>query len=293
MKDGRTLVAQQDIDEATRASDRVAEAQVSTAKATLAAAHEQLAVARAGQNKTKTMFGYARITAPFAGVITKRYADTGAMIQAGTASQSQAMPLVRLSENSVLRLVIPGARIGGVATFTSVSRSTSSVAALDPSFPGTVIALRRQGGRADADDAHRGRRAESGSGAGAWDVCRGCADRSQPRAACRCMVPVEAVDHEGDTKRRCPRGRRKDHQIAGTRPITLGLETTGTLSRCSRSGLAARTSWSCSAAAGRRAQGRQRPVTPKLDERLNPREDGGRHVRDSRFAIPTSSSSPA
>jgi RND family efflux transporter MFP subunit len=100
------LVAQQDIDEAV-GRDRVAEAQVATAKATLASAQEQLEIAKASQNKTKTLFAYARITAPFAGVITHRYADTGAMIQAGTSSQTQAMPVVQLSQNSRLRLVIP------------------------------------------------------------------------------------------------------------------------------------------------------------------------------------------
>lgn len=100
------LVAQQDIDEAN-ARDRVSEAQISTARAALASAREQLEVARAGQGRTQTLYAYARITAPFAGVITQRYADTGAMIQAGTASQSQAMPIVRLSENDRLRLVIP------------------------------------------------------------------------------------------------------------------------------------------------------------------------------------------
>jgi RND family efflux transporter MFP subunit len=105
MKQRPNLVAQQDIDEA-QGRDRIAEAQVSTARSAVAAAQEQLAVARANQNKTKTMFAYARITAPFAGVITHRYADTGAMIQAGTASQSQAMPLVRLSQNNLLRLII-------------------------------------------------------------------------------------------------------------------------------------------------------------------------------------------
>jgi RND family efflux transporter MFP subunit len=100
------LVAQQDIDEAT-GRDRVAEAQVATAKASIASARQQLSIAQANQNKTKTLYAYAQITAPFAGVITHRYADTGAMIQAGTSSQTQAMPLVRLSQNSRLRLVIP------------------------------------------------------------------------------------------------------------------------------------------------------------------------------------------
>jgi RND family efflux transporter MFP subunit len=53
------------------------------------------------------MMGYLRITAPFAGMITKRYADPGAMIQAGTASQTQAMPVVRISEIDRLRLILP------------------------------------------------------------------------------------------------------------------------------------------------------------------------------------------
>ena len=105
MKQRPNLVAQQDIDEA-QGRDRVAEAQVATARAAVAAAQEQLAVARANENKTKTLFAYARITAPFTGVITHRYADTGSMIQAGTSSQSQAMPVVRLSQNNLLRLTI-------------------------------------------------------------------------------------------------------------------------------------------------------------------------------------------
>lgn len=100
------LVAQQDIDDAT-GRDRVAEAQTSTAKAAIAAAEQQLEVAKASENRAKTLLAYTQITAPFAGVITYRYADTGAMIQAGTSSQTQTMPLVKLSQNDVLRLMIP------------------------------------------------------------------------------------------------------------------------------------------------------------------------------------------
>ena len=100
------LVAQQEIDDAT-GRDRVAEAQVSTAKAEVAASEQQLEVTKADEARLRTMLAYAQITAPFAGVITKRYADTGSMIQAGTSSNTQAEPLVRLSQNSVLRLVIP------------------------------------------------------------------------------------------------------------------------------------------------------------------------------------------
>ena len=73
MKTRPNLVAQQDIDEAT-GRDRVSEAQVSTAEAALAADKEQLEIAKAAQSKTQTLFDYARITAPFTGVITHRYA---------------------------------------------------------------------------------------------------------------------------------------------------------------------------------------------------------------------------
>jgi RND family efflux transporter MFP subunit len=100
------LVAQQEIDDAT-GRDRVADAQVATAAAAVASSEQQLQVATANQGRLHSLFDYTRITAPFPGIVTKRYADTGAMIQAGTSSQSQAMPVVRLSRDARLRLVIP------------------------------------------------------------------------------------------------------------------------------------------------------------------------------------------
>lgn len=100
------LVPQQDVDEA-RSRDLVAEAQIAEAKSRLAAAEQKLRVAQAEEARLKTIFNYTTISAPFAGVVTKRYANLGALIQAGTASQSQAMPLVRLSQNNILRLVLP------------------------------------------------------------------------------------------------------------------------------------------------------------------------------------------
>jgi RND family efflux transporter MFP subunit len=130
------LVAQQDIDEAT-ARDRMAEAQISTARAALASAGHQLEVSKAAASRTQALVDYARITAPFAGVITHRYADTGAMIQAGTSSQSQAMPLVQLSQNSRLRLIIPVPE-SAVARVHLGEPVQVRVDALSRSFPGTV-----------------------------------------------------------------------------------------------------------------------------------------------------------
>jgi RND family efflux transporter MFP subunit len=100
------LIAQQELDDA-QGRDSVAEAQVASANAGLAGSRQALAAAEANKKKTEVLFKYSRIVAPFSGVITKRYADTGAMIQAGTASESQAMPVVKISQNDPLRLDIP------------------------------------------------------------------------------------------------------------------------------------------------------------------------------------------
>lgn len=106
MKAQPGLVAQQEIDDA-KGKDMVAESQVAAAKSALASAEQQVQVAHAEQDKIKTLLNYSKVTAPFTGVVTKRFADTGSMIQAGTASQTQAMPVVRLSQNNLLRLILP------------------------------------------------------------------------------------------------------------------------------------------------------------------------------------------
>lgn len=100
------MIAQQEID-TSAARFHEAEAQLATSKATLAALEQQVHVSSASSARVKTMIGYLRIAAPFSGVVTKRYADTGAMIQAGTASQSQALPVVRIAQVDRLRLNLP------------------------------------------------------------------------------------------------------------------------------------------------------------------------------------------
>lgn len=99
------LVAQQEVDD-SQAKDLGAEAQVASAEAELSAARQQLEEAQDKQKQYAALSDYTRITAPFAGVITVRYADTGSLIAAGTASSTQSMPVVRLAQISVLRLVL-------------------------------------------------------------------------------------------------------------------------------------------------------------------------------------------
>ena len=98
------LVPQQEVDE-VHSRDLVSEAQVSAAKSHITSCEQRIQVAQAEQARLKTMYQYATVTAPFAGVVTKRYASLGSLIQAGTSSQ--AMPVVRLSENGLLRLALP------------------------------------------------------------------------------------------------------------------------------------------------------------------------------------------
>ena len=130
------LVAQQEIDDA-HSKDLVSEAQIAAAKSNLTAALQQVDVNKAELAKVNTMHDYTRVTAPFAGVITKRFADKGSMIQAGTASQTQAMPLVRLSENSLLRLILPVPE--SVVPRIRVGQQVEvNVPSLNRTFPGKV-----------------------------------------------------------------------------------------------------------------------------------------------------------
>jgi RND family efflux transporter MFP subunit len=100
------LIAEQELDD-SMAKDKETAAQIESARAALAESQSQLVSARADLDRLSALEAYSQITAPFAGVVTKRYADTGALIQAGTTSETQSMPVVQLAEWSRLRLVVP------------------------------------------------------------------------------------------------------------------------------------------------------------------------------------------
>lgn len=130
------LVPQQDVDEA-HSRELSAEARLSAAKSSLESAQRKVAISKADQSRWRTLEKYTVITAPFTGVITKRYANTGSMIQQGISSSTQAMPVVRLSQNDLLRLMLPvpesaapGIQIG--------ERVEVTVNSLHRMFPGRV-----------------------------------------------------------------------------------------------------------------------------------------------------------
>ncbi len=76
------------------------------AKSALAAAKQQLAVAEADQEHYAALSNYAKIVAPYDGVVTWRFSDTGSLVQAGTSNTS-GLPVVTVAQINVLRLRIP------------------------------------------------------------------------------------------------------------------------------------------------------------------------------------------
>jgi RND family efflux transporter MFP subunit len=100
------LIAEQELDDA-RAKDQQAAAQVSVAKASLDAMQQQLGVSRATRSRLETMSRYEQIIAPFAGVVTKRFADTGTLIQAGQDNNTATLPVVQVAQSDLLRLRMP------------------------------------------------------------------------------------------------------------------------------------------------------------------------------------------
>ena len=100
------LVAEQELDD-SMARDKETEAQIGSTRAALAESQNQLGMAKATLDRLSALQAYSHITAPFAGVVTKRYVDTGALISAGTSSETQSQPVVQLAEWSLFRLEIP------------------------------------------------------------------------------------------------------------------------------------------------------------------------------------------
>jgi RND family efflux transporter MFP subunit len=132
----RGLVPRQEVDVA-QSRDAEAAAQLESASSALKAAQDARVEADSEYSRAMAMVQYATIRAPFTGVITKRYANTGSMIQAGISSQTQAMPVVRLAQNNLLRLIlpVPVSDVGGIRKGETVD---VNVVSLGRTLKGTV-----------------------------------------------------------------------------------------------------------------------------------------------------------
>jgi RND family efflux transporter MFP subunit len=100
------LIAQQELDDA-QAKDLSSQAQIDAARSAYDAAVEKLSEDQALLQHYQALFAYTFVRAPFDGVVTFRYADTGALMAAGTGEDKNAMPLVRLAQSGLLRLRMP------------------------------------------------------------------------------------------------------------------------------------------------------------------------------------------
>lgn len=131
------LISQQDLD-VVQGKDQASYASVSAAEAAVDAAQQALSAAQATLDRDKALYAYARIIAPFDGVVTQLNAYTGALLPAGTAGSSGNLSLCHLSQNNLLRLVIPvpersvpDVRIGDTIPV--------DVTTLNRRFPGKVV----------------------------------------------------------------------------------------------------------------------------------------------------------
>jgi RND family efflux transporter MFP subunit len=210
------IVAQQEVDDA-QGKDLAASSQVDAGQAALEAAQSQLSVAKAKFAHDQSLFDYSRITAPFPGVVTERYANLGTLVQAGTSSQ--AMPIVKLSEDDLFRLVIPVPesyvryiRIGDPVDV--------RVPSLNKTFPGKISRFSVELKEAtrtmhtEVDVKNRDRALMPGLYADA-DVALEHRDDIP-------TIPLQAVNHEGNKTTVFVVGRNSEIE---DRPIMLGLQT--------------------------------------------------------------------
>jgi RND family efflux transporter MFP subunit len=212
------LVAQQEVDDA-QGKDLAAASQVDAGESALEAAQSQLLVAKSRLIHDQALFAYARITAPFSGVITQRYANLGTLMQAGTSSSTQAMPLVKLSEDDLFRLVIPVPE--SAVRYIRVGDPVDvQVPALNRAFPGKVARFSvdvQQDTRTmhtEVDVPNRDRLLMPGMYA---ETTLTLEAKDNVLA-----VPLEAVSHEGDQTTIyvvSPASKVED------RAVTVGLET--------------------------------------------------------------------
>ena len=210
------IVAQQEVDDA-QGKDLAASSQVDAGQASLEAAQSQLSVAKAKLSRDQSLFDYARITAPFNGVVTERYANLGTLVQAGTSSQ--AMPIVKLSEDDLFRLVIPVPE--SYVRYIKIGDPVDvHVPSLNRTFPGKVSRFSVELKEAtrtmhtEVDVKNRDRALMPGLYADA-DVALEHRDDIP-------TIPLQAVNHEGNKTTVFVVSRNGEIE---DRPITLGLQT--------------------------------------------------------------------
>ena len=113
MKD-RNLVAQQDVDD-RQVQVNSGQADVAAGQANVAAAEANVTANKANVERLTYLQSFQKVRAPFAGVITVRNVDNGALIGAGSGTNTQ--PLFRMAQTDSLRIFVnvPQAYVASIA----------------------------------------------------------------------------------------------------------------------------------------------------------------------------------
>lgn len=212
------IVAQQEVDDA-QGKDMAAQSQMDAGEAALESAQSQLGVAKAKLAHDQSLYDYSKITAPFSGVVTDRYANLGTLVQGGTNSSTQAMPIAKLSEDDLYRLVIPVPE--SYVKFIRVGDPVNvRVPSLNRTFPGKVARFSVDV-REDTRTMHTEvdvRNRDHALVPGLYAEADLTLEHRQDIPA----IPLQAVNHEGSKTTVFvvdPSGDLED------RPVTLGLQT--------------------------------------------------------------------
>jgi RND family efflux transporter MFP subunit len=212
------IVAQQEVDDA-QGKDLAAQSQVESAEAGLRATESSLSATRARLVHDQTLYDYSKITAPFSGVITERYANLGTLVQAGTASSTQAMPIVKLSQDDLFRLVIPVPE--SYVRYIRVGDPVNvRVPSLSKTFPGKVARF-----SVDVKEATRTMHTEVDVANPQHLLVPGIfaeADLTLEQKHDVPTVPLQAINHEGERTTVLVVNRQDQLE---DRPVTLGLQT--------------------------------------------------------------------
>jgi RND family efflux transporter MFP subunit len=211
------LVAQQEVDD-VQGRDLAAEAEVEAAKSNLEAANSNATGTEAKLSRDEAIYSYARITAPFDGVVTQRYANFGTLVQAGTNSSTSVLPLVKLSEEKLYRLVIPVPEtyVGYIKVGDDVQVAVPS---LNKSFPGKVARFSEE-----VHDATRTMHTEVDVENRTGGLIPGLyadATLTLNSNGDALAIPVQAIDQQGDSTFAYVLDSSNRIQI---RPIALGIQ---------------------------------------------------------------------
>ena len=98
------VLAQQTVDEAS-AELGTARASVRMIESRMQRIESEVMQVEAASQRLQTLVGFSRVTAPFGGIVTHRYSDPGALLQAATSSQS-AQRIVTVASLDTVRLLV-------------------------------------------------------------------------------------------------------------------------------------------------------------------------------------------